>query len=164
MTITKRKILLGCLGLVVLVCCGFFAFFLYCVSTFQLDPPVEHDIRDPKFRAEIKKWFDLEFPDSVEWEKSEYRVWQDPDFDCVFTLPQKDFYLMFPPELGSWQENNHDMLPYTSKEWLKGKALDHFKVMKYEPKPRHSVTVVVDNPPGADENQRVWVYIHAFGY
>ena len=163
MTINKRKIILGCLGIVALCCCAWFAFVVYLVSTMSWDTVVRNNMHDAEFRGKIEKWIGFEFPDSAEWEKSEYRVWQDADFDCVFTLPRKDIDLMFPPEKVTWQENDHAMLPRSWKEWLKEKKLDHFKVMKYklEPQKRY-VTVVVENPPGTDENQRVWVYLSFF--
>jgi len=161
MTINKEKIILGCFGLVVIICCGFFAVCFYFFSTMSWDTVYKDNMHDPEFRGKIEKWIDFEFPDSVEWEKSEYRVWQDAIFNCLFTLPKRDIDLMFPPERVVWHENDHDILSQWSKEWLKGKKLDHFKIMKFKQETQHRYgTIVVDNPPGTDENQRVWVYLN----
>ena len=164
MKITKRKILLGCLGMIVLSCCLYFVLAIIIVYTTEWDTVVKDNMHDPEFRQGVEKWLDIEFPASVEWEGSEYRVWQDQIFHCVFTLLQKDVDVMFPPENTAWCENDHDMLNHHSvgdwRAWLKGKNMDHFKIMEFSPKPKSHGIVVVDHPPGINENQRVWVYIN----
>jgi len=160
MIITKRKILLGCLGVVILCCCFYFVVAVIIVSTTSWDTVVKNPMHDPEFREGMEKLLDIEFPASAEWGKSEYRVWQDAIFNCVFTLPKRDIDIMFPPNEVTWHENDRDMLPQWSKDWLKGKKLDHFNVMECKPKERLFVTVVVDNPPGISGDQRVWVYIN----
>ena len=161
----KQKIiircLIGCAGVVFLGFCVLFAFAYYCVSKVHRDTVTENNMHDPEFRQEIEEWLDLKFPESVQWEKSELRIWQDRIFNCVFTLPKKDLDLLVPPEKGEWRENDHDMLTQWADDWLKKKKLDHFKIIEYEPKDETKcyVTIVADNPPEADENQRVWVYI-----
>ena len=158
----KQKIiirsLIGCAGIVFLGFCVC----VYIAGTTPWDTVVKNNMDDPEFRQGIEKWLDLEFPESVQWEKSELRIWQDSIFNCVFTLPKKDLDLLVPPEKGEWHENDHDLLTQWSDDWLKKKKLDHFKVLEYEPKDKTKcyVTIVADNPPGADENQRVWVYIN----
>ena len=165
----KRKIVIGsfigCAGIVFLgLCVCIYIAGTYIVSATSWDTVYKNNMDDPKFRQGIEKWLDLKFPESVQWEKSELRIWQDWIFNCVFTLPMKDLDLLVPPEKGEWHENAHDMLPYYSKDWLKNKNLDHFKVIKHEPDGITNCywTIAVDNPPDADENQRVWVYIKAW--
>ena len=162
----KRKIvigsLIGCAGIVFLAFCAWGVIAIYVVSTMPWDTVYKNNMNDPEFRQGIEKWLDLKFPESVQWEKSELRIWQDRIFNCVFTLPKKDLDLLVPSEKGEWHENARDQLPQWSKDWLKKKKLDHFKVLKYEPKDQTKcyVAIVADNPPDADENQRVWVYIN----
>ena len=163
MKITKRKIILGCLGITALGCCLFVAFVFIVVGTMEWDPPIKINMDDPESRQRIEKWLDLEFPASAEWERSEYRAWLDADYRCIFTLPQKDVDVMFPPETVTWRENDYDGL-LRAKDWLKGKNLDHFKVMEYKPESASYVMVVVENPPGIHEDQRVWIYIHCLDY
>jgi len=166
MKITKRTIILGCLGITALSCCLFVAFVFYVVSTMKWGTELKNNMHDPEFRQGIEKWLGVVFPPSAEWERSEYHAWLDADFQCVFTLPQKDVDVMFPPENVTWHENDYDMLnrhPVADwRAWLKGKKLDHFKVMRYEPESGSHPMVVVENPPGINENERVWVYIVCF--
>ena len=165
MKITKQKIILGCLGITALSCCLFFAFVFIVVSTMEWDPPIKINMHDPESRQGIEKWLGVDFPPSVEWERTEYRAWLDAIFQCVFTLPQKDVDVMFPPETTTWCENDHDSLSlWQTKDWLKGKKLDHFKVMDYDPESGSHATVIVENPPGINENQRVWVYIICYDH
>ena len=162
----KRKIiircLIGCAGVVFLAFCVWGAVAIYVVSTMPWNTVVKNNMDDPEFRQGIEKWLDLKFPESAQWEKSELCIWQDWMFRCSFTLPKKDLELLVSPEKGEWHENDHDMLPSWSDDWLKKKKFDHFKVLKYEPKDQTKcyVTIVADNPPGEDENQRIWVYIN----
>jgi hypothetical protein len=162
MKITKRRIILGCFGLIALCCCLFLAYVVFLVSTMEWSTVVRNNMHDPEFRKEIEKWLDLEFPASAKWEESEYRVWQDPILHCVFTLPKKDVDLMFSTKNVIWHENDRDKLPQWSDNWLKEKNLDHFKVMKYGHESIRHVTIVVDNPPNINEDQRVWVYINSW--
>ena len=178
MSINQRKILLillGCLGAVVILYGAYMAFDMYFRACLNWDTVFTNNMHEPEFRKEIEGLLEFQFPASAEFEKSEYRAWLDATFHCVFTLPKKDLDLMFPPEKMvsyenvphgqppekvTWHENDHTMLPQWSKEWLKGKNLDHFRVLEYYPTSGCYVTVVVENPPEADENQRVWVYIN----
>jgi hypothetical protein len=181
MTVTKRKILLtslGCLGAAFICWCAYVALSIYCARAFMgWDTVIENNMHDPEHREEIKQCFGLQFPESAEFEKSVFSRWLDADFHCVFTLPKKDIDLMFPPEkmvsyenvpFGhppekvTWHENVNAMLPQWSKKWLEGKNLSHFKVLKYHPTSGTRITVVAENPPDADENQRVWVYVSCF--
>jgi hypothetical protein len=134
--------------------------FLLHVGAIEWDTVVKNNMHDPKFRKAIEEWLDLEFPASAQWEESEYRAWQEIRFHCVFTLPKKDVDLMFSQESITWYENDHDHLPQWSDTWLKKKKLEHFKVMKYELPINRFVTVVIDNPHGINDDQRVWVYIY----
>ena len=162
MKITKRKILIGCFGSVFLFCCFILTveifFYDIIVDTISWDTVVRNCMHDPEFRKNIEVGLNIKFPDSADWGKSEYCVWQDAMFHCDLTLPKKDVDMMFPPNKVTWHENDHGMLPQWSKKWLKGKKLEHFKAIKYEPKRKLHATVVVDNPPGISEDQRVWVY------
>ena len=161
----KQKIiirsLIGCAGVVFLGFCALAGVMIYVANTLSWDTPIENNMDDPEFRRQIEGWLNLKFPDSAQWEKSALRPWLEWRFHGVFTLPKKDIELMFPSEKGEWRENEHDMLPYQSEDWLKNKNLDHFKVIQHEPDGITNCywTIVVDNPPDADENQRVWVYI-----
>ena len=159
MKITTPKIIVGCLGTVAL--CGCLGYALYVVFLLHAIFKIhlyEDAMHEPELRESVERLIYLEFPASVEWGKSKYtRQFLDHDFNCDFTLPKKDIDLMFPPDKVTWQENNLDMLPQWSKDWLKEKNLDHFKVAEY--RPTGSIVIVVDNPPEIDEDQRVWVYI-----
>jgi hypothetical protein len=126
------------------------------------DTVYENNMHEPEHREKIQQMFGLQFPESAEFEKSEYSTWLEADFHCVFTLPKKDIDLMFPPEKVTWHENDHALLPQWSEKWLEGKNLSHFKILKCYLTSGTSTTVVVDNPLDADENQRVWVYISCF--
>ena len=176
---TKLYFLLGCLVTIILLCgCAFLAFVAYIVVTFDWGTGYKNNMHEQEFREQIEKWIDLQFPPSAEFEKSEYNAWLDADFQCLFTLPRKDIDIMFPPEKTilsyyysnedlppnevTWHENDHDMLPYYSKDWLERKKLDHFKVIQYSTRSRCNVTVVIENPAETDENQRIWVYICFF--
>jgi hypothetical protein len=137
---------------------------IYVANTLSWDTPIKNNMDDPEFRRQIEGWLNLKFPESVQWEKSELRPWLEWDFQCVFTLPKKDIDLLIPPEKGEWHENDHDMLPHWSEEWLKGKNIDRFKTMRYESRTvsKCHVKVAYEDPIEADENQRIWVYIYAW--
>ena len=131
----------------------------------EWDKAVKNNMHDLEFRQRIEKWLGVEFPPSAEWERSEYRAWLDAIFQCVFTLPQKDVDVMFPPENVTWRENDRDSLSlWQTKDWLKGKKLDHFKVMEYDPESGSHAMVIVENPPEISENQRVWIYIICYDH
>ena len=155
----KHKILWGCLGTMVLCFCLYqvMLIFLLCYAMFTTRQ-YEDFMHEPELRERIESLVYLKFPDSVKWGNSKYTTrWLDHDFNCDFTLPKKDIDIMFPSDKVTWQENNLDMLPSWSKDWLKEKKLDHFKVAKY--RPTGTIFIVVDNPPNIDEDQHVWVYI-----
>ena len=161
---TQRKTILKkigcCLGIAFLGFCIFLAIMIYIAATTPWGTLLKDNMDDPEFRQKIEKWLDLKFPESAQWEKSEYSVWTDTFFVCVFTLPKKDIELMFPPEKGEWHENDQ-YISYDIKKWLKGKNLDRFQEMHYELDERSGVSVAYEAPVEADENQRVWVYIFA---
>ena len=163
MKIIKRKIVLGCSCSIILFCCIILTVEIFFYDTIadaiSWDTVVKNCMDDPGFRKKIEELLALDFPASAEWGKSEYRVWQDAMFHCDLTLPKKDVDMMLPPNKVTWYENDHNMLPQWSKKWLKGKKLEHFKVIKYEPRRKLFVTVAVDNPPEISEDQRVWVSI-----
>ena len=157
---TIIKIIGCCLGVAFLGFCVFLAIMMYIAATTPWGTLLKDNMDDPEFRQEIEQWLDLKFPESAQWEKSEYFAWTDTFFVCVFTLPKKDIELMFPPEKGEWHENRRDFLHLPDK-WLKGKNLNRFQAMRYEPEEISRVSVAYENPVEADENQRVWVYIFA---
>ena len=146
-------------GVVFLGFCAFFAFAIYLAMT-PWGTLLENNMHDPEFREGIEKRLDLKFPESAQWEKSRYNVWQEAHFECVFTLPKKDIDLLVPPKKGEWHENEQSFL-HLSKTWLKGKNLDRFQTIRYNSDAEWHVSVAYENPIEADENQRVWVYISA---
>lgn len=121
---------------------------------------------DEQFRKGIEEWLGLTFPDSVEWEKSEYDGWLDASFQCLLTVPQNEVDGMFPPDESKWQENSRELLPPCFDDWLKGKSLESFKVFQGSIKSSGNaiLTVAVDNPPDAEGDQRVWVYINCYDF
>jgi len=163
----KQKIiirsLIGCAGVVFLGFCALAGVMIYVANTMTWGTLLENNMHDPDFRQDIEKWLDLKFPESAQWEKSRYDVWQDASFICVFTLPKKDIDLLVPPEKGEWHENEPYFLQSPEK-WLKGKNIDRFKAMRYESRTvsKCHVKVAYEDPVEADENQRVWVYIYAW--
>jgi hypothetical protein len=131
MDINKRKILWGC-GCFIVVAGCFFALLLGLLF-WLLFPSQQLDMKNPTHKQLIEDNIGFQFPPSVKWKKGKFQPYPfDYDITCLFTLPERDIDVMFPPEKLVWHENDQIMLSELARRWLSKATLKDFKAARVD--------------------------------